>query len=330
MGRATFTLHAQDWARLRLVRSRLWETSMAVRTLVTPRQQPPQLGWLARVDIAAARRRLPMLAALHPPAGEVPDFIAPVPTGADRSLEQELAVVAAYPSEEMAADIRRSLESYPGRERSAVLEPLIASPDLARDRVVAELAWAWETLLLPFWPRVEELIDADIRFRSDRAARSGPGEMLRDLHPDVAWDGLTLTVDNVGDATVDLAGEGLTLMPSAYTWPHPIVVVGTPWPATVAYPVRGIAELWSAPAEPPGALAAVLGPTRAALLTDLATASTTTALAARHGLSPASVSRQLGLLRDAGLLTSRRHGKEVMYRRTRAATSLLGASPGSD
>ena len=49
---------------------------------------------------------------------------------------------------------------------------------------------------------------------------------------------------------------------------------------TVVYPARGIAELWSAPAAAPHALAAVLGATRAALLTDLAAPSTTTALAA--------------------------------------------------
>ena len=75
-------------------------------------------------------------------------------------------------------------------------------------------------------------------------------------------------------------------------------------------------------AEPPaaaGALARLLGGTRATILASLDAPTSTTDLAARLGLSPAGVSRHLVVLRDAGLLTATRHGHEVRYGRTRLA-----------
>ena len=76
---------------------------------------------------------------------------------------------------------------------------------------------------------------------------------------------------------------------------------------------------------PPARLAGVLGRTRALLIADLAAPSTTTALAARHRLSPASVSAQLTRLREAGLVSSHRLGKEVHYQRTPVAEALIQA-----
>jgi DNA-binding transcriptional ArsR family regulator len=99
-----------------------------------------------------------------------------------------------------------------------------------------------------------------------------------------------------------------------------------PWPPTLVYPARGIGELWTVAPPAPARLAGVLGATRALLIADLAQPATTTSLADRHGLSPAAVSAQLGRLRDAGLVTSRRVGKEVQYQRTRAAEMLIHAA----
>src|SRR5690349_18801949 len=126
--RTVIALTADDWARCRFVRSLLFETGQATRALLHPRQQVHQRRWLDAIDQDDARARLPVTAALQPPSGWVPDFIAPPPRAADRSIGDELAEVAASPLDLVVPDLRRSLDSHPTRRRRAVLEPLIADP----------------------------------------------------------------------------------------------------------------------------------------------------------------------------------------------------------
>lgn len=320
-------LQADDWARIRFTRSLLWETGQAVRTLVHRRQQLHHRAWLNTVDEVGARARLPVLVALNPAAGWVADFIAPPPQPGDRSIDDELADVAAYLLGSVAADVHRSLHSHPTRTRRAVLEPLIDDPDAAITQIVAELRWAWTGLIAPFWSPVHGLIGADVAYRSREIARVGMGQVLDDLHPSVTWQDGVITVDHSDSITIDLGGRGLALMPSAFAWPDLIVVHDPPWSPTLVYPARGVGDLWTAPPAPSTGLAGVLGHIRALLLTDLRQPATTTALAGRHHLSPAAVSTQLGRLRDAGLVASHRTGKEVHYQRTPAADTLVNARP---
>ena len=134
---------------------------------------------------------------------------------------------------------------------------------------------------------------------------------------------MSVVVEDVSEEVVDLDGSGLVLMPSAYVWPAVVVVVDEPWQPTIVYPARGVGELWHAPPPPPRALAALLGRTRALLLTSLDEPTSTTALAARLGLSASGVSRHLIALRDAGLVSTTRHGHDVRYARTRLGGDLL-------
>lgn len=321
-------LGADDWARSRFVRSLLFETAQAVRAVIHPRKQVHQRAWLDTIDQEAARARLPLLRAVNPTSGWVPDFLAPPPGPMERSVDDELAEIASYPSSLVEQDLQRSLDSRPTRGRRELLEPLIADPETALALIVDELRWAWTTLVEPYWAPVRELISADITYRSQEIARGGLGRALGDLHANVAWRDGAITIDPAfDDAQIDVGGRGLALMPSAFIWPDVIVAHELPWPPTIVYPARGIGDLWSAPPTPPAGLAGVLGNTRALLLTDLALPSTTTALAARHHLSPATVSAQLGRLRDAGLVSGLRLGKEVQYRRTPLAESLIHAAP---
>jgi DNA-binding transcriptional ArsR family regulator len=106
-------------------------------------------------------------------------------------------------------------------------------------------------------------------------------------------------------------------------WPKIAAIVDEPWLPTIAYPVRGIADLWRAPSAPPDALARLLGRTRALVLAGLDEPLSTTALAAILELSPAGASRHLLALRDAGIVSSTRQGHEVRYRRTELGSALL-------
>jgi DNA-binding transcriptional ArsR family regulator len=127
-------------------------------------------------------------------------------------------------------------------------------------------------------------------------------------------------------ATFDLGGQGLLLMPSAFAATRPSVIDRAPWQPTLVYPARGIATMWEdAPVAPEG-LARLLGATRAAVLTDLAAPRSTTELARRLSLSPATASHHVTALRDAGLATGRRDGRAVLYVRTPLGDALAGGA----
>jgi DNA-binding transcriptional ArsR family regulator len=323
MPHAVLTLSAADALRCRFVSSLLSETMHAVRTLVDPAQQQFHANWLARIDPAVARSQLPTLLALSPRHGWTPDFVAPPPQPIRHTIDDELAQVASYPPELVAADLQHSLDSAPTQQRRQVLTALIAEPVAARSRLVAELAHAWQVIVEPYWPSVCELIDADVAYRSTMLGRAGLGSVLADLHRDVRWVDERLIVKHTEPVAFGLAGQGLALLPSAFVWPRAILVYERPWSPTLIYPARGVGELWTAARRPTPALVGVLGRTRALLLLDLGSPATTTALAARHRLSPAATSTQLVRLRDARLIVGKRIGKEVHYRRTPLGDQLV-------
>lgn len=120
------------------------------------------------------------------------------------------------------------------------------------------------------------------------------------------------------------AGEGLLLIPSAFTGPRPLTRVTPPDPPQLACPARGIGSMWhprtTRVAE---GLAAGLGRSRTWLLTELDTPASTTELARRTGLSAAGVSQNLTALHRAGLVSSHRVSRSVLYARTSTAEALL-------
>ncbi|MFF9687730.1 ArsR/SmtB family transcription factor [Streptomyces sp. NPDC014623] len=74
-------------------------------------------------------------------------------------------------------------------------------------------------------------------------------------------------------------------------------------------------------------IAPVLGATRLAILNSLTEPCTTTALAARHHLTPGTVSFHLSRLLAADLVVRERNGRHVHYRHTARARALLCPAP---
>ena len=71
---------------------------------------------------------------------------------------------------------------------------------------------------------------------------------------------------------------------------------------------------------------ALLGRSRAAVLEAVADGCTTTELARRAGVSLASASQHAAVLRDSGLLVTRRTGKSVHHSLTVLGAALLNAT----
>jgi DNA-binding transcriptional ArsR family regulator len=314
-----------DLLRCRFATSPLWETVNAVRTFVDPRALPYLRPWWERVR---ERRPAAELLAVQAGRGYIPDFLSPPPREAAPSVADQLAAVRATPPDRVAAELRRvDLARSPAPH---LVRAMIEDPEAARDRLADRLEEAWRRLVLPWWPRVRELVDADVEYRSRLLAAYGLGHVVAGLDERVRWSGQSILIEPAAeDAVRELDGDGLILMPSAFVWPSVTVIVDRPWLPTLVYPARGIGALLGGRATAPAPLARLLGRTRALLLADLAEPASTTALAARHGLAASTVSAHLAALEGAGLLSRRRTGHEVRYRRTPLGRALSeGLLPG--
>ncbi|MFI6850319.1 DUF5937 family protein [Kitasatospora sp. NBC_00085] len=317
---------AADLAQTRFAVSPMWEVVTSFRLLRGDAEPALHRRWAEQVRPRLAHAGLDRgwLADLVPADGYLADFLNPTPATPFPVLGAELdAIRRSAP-----ARVRTELEML-GVERgtgpSARLRFLHEAPEEALEKITAEIEAYWELALAPYWARIRRLLEADVFHRARQVAEHGSAHVLNELHETVRWDDGTLRLVRRHCAlTRDQAGSGLLLVPSAFAWPRVLTRSVPPDPPQLAYPARGIGNLWEHRATAsPDAVAAVLGRSRALLLTELDTPSSTTRLAEHSGLSAAGVSQHLTALRNAGLVTAHRTGRFVLYARTALADALL-------
>jgi DNA-binding transcriptional ArsR family regulator len=313
---------AEELLGVRFAWSPIWETMHAVRTFYDPRARPYHRGWHQLVADQAARIDLEPLAAVQPLRGYIPDFLTPPPRASAPRIRDQLAEVRATAAAQVEAELRLCRESPLSHRHAQLVDAYLGDPAAARDFLADRLHDVWRELVAPFWIRIRDLLDHDIQERTRQLAQHGLRGVLDELHPRIRWTAKGLSVRDGGRTVASVGDRGLVLMPSAYVWPAVAAIVDEPWQPTIAYPAQGIAELWRAPAVPPEALGRLIGRTRALVLSSLDRPASTQVVAAQLGLSPAGASGHLIALRDAGLLSTTRHGHEVLYFRTPLGTSL--------
>jgi DNA-binding transcriptional ArsR family regulator len=315
-----------DPARTRFAISPLFEIMSALRVLLEPQRRAYHLPWLDAVRPGLDRLDLWPLLVLSPHPGWTPDFLAPVPAGPGTSVADLLSQVRATPPAQVAHELRRSLSERGGAQPPPDAWQLLEDPARTRDRLADLLAECWRLLIEPHWPRLREVLEADVAFRTQTLASYGLEHVLGDLHPQARWTGRALVIEGLAPERRRLGGGGLLLMPSAFLWPSVAAVIDPPARPALVYPARGIAELWQpARTGQSDALARLLGRTRATLLESLAEPAATHTLARRHGLAASTVSEHLAALRAARLVTSRRQRHAVIYAQTRLGAELAGA-----
>ena len=302
--------------------SPLHETMSAVRLLGRPALGGFHGPWIRAVASAADGLDLTPLALLTPHRSYGPDFLSPPPKGPTASFADELAVVRATEPGQVRSEIDRSLTERFGTRIPEAAQPLRGDASAARDLCADVLTACWACLVQPWWPRIRAVLDADIAYRARALAAAGLGAVLSDLHPLVRWKPNTLRVELPAVAERAVAGDGLVLMPGVFGWPGLGVAYDPPWPPTLDYAARGIASLWCGQSPPTQALEHLVGARRAALLAALTEPASTTGLAARCDLPASSVSEHLAVLREAGLVTTRRTGRYLQHSRTPLGTTL--------
>jgi len=310
--------------------SPLHETMSAVRLLGRPAAAGFHAPWLRAVAPAVEGLDLTPLALLTPHRSYGPDFLSPPPSGPTTSFADELAVVRATAPGQARSEIDRSLAARFAGRIPAAAEPLRRDATTARDLCADLLAECWTCLVKPWWPRIRAVLEADIAYRARVLADAGLAAVLTDLHPQARWERNTLRVELSAVAERTVAGNGLVLMPGVFGWPGLGVAYDPPWPPTLDYAARGIASLWPRQSRPAQALVRLVGTRRALLLAALTEPASTTGLAARCELPASSVSEHLAVLREAGLVTTRRTGRYLQHSRTPLGTTLADGDTPDD
>jgi hypothetical protein len=313
-------LRSEDLLQCRFAISPLNETADALRSLSMRAAEAYHLPWKRQARQLVPGLGIGPLQAILTLRGDQPDFLTPAPDSPFTEFEAELDRVRATPPARVAAELAQCL----GGQREVLRDhPVLAGdPAEARDLLADMLGRAWAALIEPWWPRLRDLLDADITYRARRLADSGVAATLGELHPKVTWDGRVVRFDSSDSREWDVSGSELVLVPSAFIWPA--VAVSEDRPALV-YPARGVFDLWPPGSRPGGDLARLIGQTRAALLTALAEPGSTTGLAARTGIPVSSVSEHLAVLRATGLVATVRTGRFLVHQRTALGVALSGS-----
>ena len=311
-----------EMARLRFAVSPVYETFMAVDVLRSPGAHAIHLPWVrwARPQLA----EIPDLALVAAFTAVKPAFLLPVPDARMPTIAEELRRIKSYSPEK----VRLFLDLNHPR-RGAWMREVYADPPAGLARLAGILRVVHDKLIQPHWPRLVGILEADIAHRAGILADGGAEAVFERLHPDVEWTGgeLLLRDDprrrNPAPLDIVLEGRGLVLSPSAFCWPEVWSATRPTNAGILRYPARGIATLWETRRPTPDALVALLGRTRAELLTQLAAPATTGDLARGLGVTPGAVSQHLGVLRASGLVATRRDGRVVLHLRTDRADALL-------
>ncbi|MEV0718489.1 DUF5937 family protein [Asanoa sp. NPDC050611] len=298
----------------------LMELLGAFYVLRRPDRSPVHRRWVEWAAPRVPTLDLSLLDAAAPFGGPYwPVFVSPPPREPHPTIETELDRVAATPPEQVVAEITQRY----GADLPAAARPFVDDPARALDRLVDQMRSLWAAVLAPRWAAVSALLESELTARARGLVAVGSRAAFADLHPSASWAADCLTVRGTGrTADVDLAGRGLLLIPSAFTWPLVWPRIDPPWDPALVYPPAGIGDIWEPAPTGGAALEALIGRRRARILRELDRPAATLDLAGRIRVSAGGISDHLTVLRHAGLVTRRREGRRVVYARTLAGDAL--------
>ncbi|MER5209469.1 winged helix-turn-helix domain-containing protein [Streptomyces sp. NPDC002838] len=312
----------------------LHETIASLRVL-QQRRPGVGLGPWRRWAQARVPRSAGLLRELVRPHGAAPDFLAPLSTDFEAGLDTLLHTPRSFLRTDLEAVTR-----FNGR-------PLPAWTDALADgcprvlRTVGDAMRDWHrAAVAPLRQHLHAGFAATRSSATRHLLTGGLDAMLSHLHPTISWwpPVLELTCPD-HDLDIPLRGRGVRLVPSFFCGREPMIQPVPGLPLVVVYPVTHD-TVWSPEPGPEPrlepetrrrSLAALLGNSRATVLYAVAAGhSTTTDLAGRTGVSPATVSHHTTVLREAGLIITHRTGNSAHHLLTPLGSRFLDGDPPPD
>ncbi|WP_307835446.1 ArsR/SmtB family transcription factor [Streptomyces adelaidensis] len=297
----------------------MWEIACSLHRFQTQSGRRAYADWYREARVALADHRLGTavrgLLTLFPRAAYFPDFLTPPEAGS--GLKDGLAAILDTPPARVRHEIGRMARAT---DAPSALFGLVDKD--AREELVRVLRAYDNTVMAPYRDRMQACVDAE-RGRLARAfLDGGTDSMLRSLPPTMRWRPPVLEVDYCETRDLHLDGRGLLFIPSYFCWRTPVSLADPRLPPVLVYPVsradpRASADRTDAP------LTALLGRTRAAVLSVVAGGATNSELARAISVSPATTTHHTTVLRDAGLIESQRHANTVLHTLTPAGAALL-------
>ncbi|MFE9928100.1 ArsR/SmtB family transcription factor [Streptomyces sp. NPDC005533] len=297
----------------------LVELGMAVVAWQRRDEQAVFGRWRDRVTRELPGRVRPLLDLLRPD-GDNPQFVEPF----SHTLEEGLAAVRDAAGALTGQELARAAARAPGSASW-----LRALWDLDREawaQLEGALRSVYDLVIAPHWPGIRQSFQADVAWRARLLAAHGIKACLASTHPAAQWSGAVFEVGRPPDYETRLGGRGLILMPSPFWTGRPLLAEGPGGPdgaRLLMYPALTPLPLVAPGGAADGALDALLGRTRAAVLALLVRQRTTSELARDLDISLPSVSEHTRTLRAAGLITTRRDGKAVLHAATGLGVDLL-------
>ncbi|MCX4869657.1 MULTISPECIES: ArsR/SmtB family transcription factor [Streptomyces] len=259
-------------------------------------------------------------------------------TGASASIEEGLEALRAARPDYLDAELVGAVQARAHYSRCTGPWAGTAWGDIAHDRadrkeLLAYLQDSHRAAVAPYWPRILSRLRAEQASHARTLAEHGVEAMLAGLPPGFRWQSPTLEIGRGAlTGTVELAGRGLLLVPSAFCQTRPITYTSPAddqAPVVLFIPViRSISDaatlLTTRETGSVKALSALLGRTRAHTLEAISEGSCTTGqLAVRISASLPTASEQATVLRQAGLIATTRHGSGVLHTLTPLGSALL-------
>ncbi|MGW3664676.1 helix-turn-helix domain-containing protein [Streptomyces sp. NPDC005141] len=323
-----FHFSAEDLARTRVAAAPhpMWEIASSLHRFQTPAGRWAYAHWygpardrLREAGLEDVVRRV--LLPLFPRASYFPDFLTPLEGTA--GLEAGLEAILRTPSDQVATQLAALAQvtrvpAWLGR----------LTEQETRGELVDILRAYHRTVIAPHEEWVHESLHTE-RIRLARHLLDGGTEgLLEGLGPTVRWRHPRLEISTYPtEHDIHLEGRGLLLIPSYFCWKGPISLADPGLPPVLIYslhhevptgPSKSAAESAGSPP-----LQVLLGRARAAVLQATAAGVTTTEAAQRAGVTPATATHHTTALRDAGLISSQRHGNTVIHTLTLMGATML-------
>ena len=327
-----FRIHftTADLLRTRIARGPdpMWEIVLSLHTLRTRGSEVTLGRWRRYAVGSVPHGPLWRLLELSPPLGYFPDFLTP--PGGDQSLDEQLDVALSTPLPQLSAQIRHL--AAPGRFRTGVRPTRwLRAVERGEADTMGALGEGVRTYhragLAPFWSSIVAAVSADRTARAEQYAVGGLDQLLSTLHPRVRWRPPVLEVLDLYAPDLHLGGRGLLLQPSYFCAETPTKLREEGDRPVLIHPITrpptGL-MLEDPNAEHPAA--ALLGRTRAAALAATTGGCTTSDLARRCGIAISTASHQATVLRESGLVQTRRVGGSVVHEITDLGRRLLAGA----